>query len=212
MKPFKCSIYLESVQYLGDSIGDDLVFSFRAFGGWKSIELKLENGATKQFKPAKLIVEKTFVEEKDSIRFPLTIFVKERDPVQDDKGSKRKNHTFSAVIGEKYLFEQTVFVEESRRDKTQKARFVFNFQSSVSEIIPDIPSNPFLPVLSPPVPRSIESLGTAYKDLEKCDRDCLAKCDTGQNIEKCIENGSINLRCIQLYNGADLSCIDNCCR
>lgn len=129
MGTYQFQLFLKSITYTGDNIGDDLSVSILALGKKQAFELKLKNGQQKTFKPVNLIGKDFFESTDKTLQSKISIRVTELDPSRNDSGGTTVNHNIKIESNSKAAFTQTVIVEEDDNSGSDEkiGKFVFDF-------------------------------------------------------------------------------------
>ena len=173
----KYKLYLKSISYGGENIGDDLDISIRVLENSYTLALNLKHGQQKIFEPLEFIVTAGFDPKETELQTAINILLTELDPTKSDHTEKEESHSIEILSGSTSEFTQLIKVSEHGvlpgREKT--AVFTFNFQVDFPIFENVDAGNMILPGIFPPL---LYPLKPSYGH-SKCDLVCLQQCASG---------------------------------
>lgn len=180
MENSEFQLYLQSIHYTGDNIGEKVKFIIHAFNKTYEDDLILENKEKKIFAPPLLIGSAAFAPQEESFRKKVAITVIEDDESIDDKASIDKNPLIKNLLGQPYTFELEVEVTEKDNSgrEGEKGLFTFSFLVIFSTFVEATHSGISLPNLAKPVPYQYQAQNTYWT----CDSICLFKCSSNNRL------------------------------
>lgn len=181
-------IYLQSIQYDGDNIGNDLSIDIRVLRTNYSFELDLKNGKSITFATPLFIAEEKLEQDIKELRRLVKIKITERDISIDDQGESKQYYIFKVDSDNELQFSQKVGVKENynQPQDPKEAAFILTFVGTFLKKGKDGYAHMRLPKL---VSATIFKRITHYEDWNYCNKDCLKRCIVSRyNINKCMKN------------------------